>query len=142
MIDAQQLRILQLVTCCFMTGLIWVIQLVHYPSFVYATRESFTAFHDFHSTRITWIVGPVMTLELVTAVALCLSSAASAFWWLNLGGVMAIWACTAFLSVPYHNQLSAAFSAEAASALVTTNWPRTILWSLRMVALAVASARP
>ncbi len=142
MIDGQQLRILQLVTCSFMTGLIWLIQLVHYPSFVYATPESFTAFHGFHSTRITWIVGPVMTLELVTAVALCLSSSSSTFWWLNLGGVVAIWASTAFLSVPYHNQLATGFSAEAVNALVTTNWPRTVLWSLRMVALALVSARP
>lgn len=141
MIDDQQLRVAQLVACCFMTGLIWVIQLVHYPSFSYAARESFTAFHEFHATRITWIVGPVMTLELITAVALCLSGASSPFWWLNLGGVLAIWASTAFLSVPYHNQLAAGFNPEAANALVTTNWPRTVLWTVRTLAIAIVMAR-
>lgn len=142
MIDFQQLRILQLVTCSFMTGLIWIIQLVHYPSFPFAARESFAAFHSFHSTRITWIVGPVMTMELVTAAALCLSSPSSLWWWSNLAGVIAIWASTALLSIPNHNQLAGGFSAEAAAALVSTNWPRTMLWTIRMVILTVASARP
>jgi hypothetical protein len=47
-----------------------------------------------------------------------------------------IWSSTLFLSIPYHNILSAGFSSEAAQKLVLTNWPRTVLWSVRSGLLA------
>ena len=124
-----------------MCGLIWFVQVVHYPGFSFVARESFPSFHNFHSTRITWIVGPVMTVELVTAAILCLRQPDDWLWWANLGGVIALWLCTALLSVPNHNQLALGYSEPLILALVATNWPRTLIWSLRSLLLTGIVAR-
>lgn len=113
-----------------MTGLIWMVQLVHYPSFPYVDQQKFGAFHAFHSQTITWIVMPVMVVELALAVLLVTKSP-DLFWKFNLAGLVLIWLATASLSVPIHNQLAIAPTEALAARLVWTNWPRTILWSLR-----------
>lgn len=53
-----------------MTGLAWMVQLVHYPSFRYVEPRKFPEFHRFHSNRITLIAAPLMLAELGTAIIL------------------------------------------------------------------------
>lgn len=48
-------------------GLIWTIQLVHYPLFSVVGDESFTEYAKGHASRITLIVAPLMLLELVSS---------------------------------------------------------------------------
>ncbi len=129
-----QLALAHAFSCLFMTGLIWLVQIVHYPAFAYTDEARFTVFHGFHSRRITWIVFPVMTFELITAGVLFFQHR-DLFWTLNGAGVALLWASTAFLSVPLHNQLALGTSAKVIEKLVRTNWPRTLLWSARAVAL-------
>ncbi len=124
---------IQVACCLLMTGLIWLIQLVHYPSFHLADPQRFQEFHLQHSSRITFIVAPLMGLELVTAMLLVRERGDSYAWWLNLLGVVLIWACTAFLSVPLHNQLANGYNTDKINALVLTNWPRTVIWTLRSI---------
>ncbi len=115
--------------CCFaLTGLIWLIQLVHYPSFEFVDG-SFLEFHRFHSQRISWIVIPLMLAELGSAVVLAAHHPQRYCW--NLLGVILIWLSTFFWSVPLHNQLSQQKDLLLLSQLVWSNWPRTFLWSLR-----------
>ena len=52
----------------FLVGLIWLIQIVHYPLFGYVGTKEFITFHENHKIRITPVVGIVMIAELVTAV--------------------------------------------------------------------------
>lgn len=123
--------VIHALVCAFMTGLIWLIQLVHYPSFQFVNKQNFLEFHSFHSTRITWIVGPMMLLELITAAYLLMTAEAKGILILNLVLLIMIWLSTAFLSVPLHNQLASGFNSEIIQKLVVTNWPRTVLWTLR-----------
>ena len=51
-----------------MTGLIWLIQCVHYPLFAQVGAEAFQDYHARHTQWITPIVGPLMLIELGTAV--------------------------------------------------------------------------
>ena len=51
----------------FMVGLIWLIQLVHYPLFSYVGSKEFRIFHENHKIFITPVVGIVMIVELVTS---------------------------------------------------------------------------
>ena len=55
-----------------MTAVIWFVQLVQYPSFARVDLASFAEFHAFHSTRITWIVAPLMILEALTSLTVAL----------------------------------------------------------------------
>ena len=120
--------------CYFLTGLIWVIQLVHYPSFNFAQKDNFSTFMNFHQMRISLIVVPIMILELLLAVFLVYIKSSSLSW-INLILLLGIWLSTFILSVPKHANLTGGFSQEMVHSLVNTNWPRTILWSLRSILL-------
>ncbi len=123
-------------TSFFMTGLIWYVQLVHYPSFRFVNHMQFSQFHAFHSMRTGYIVMPVMTTELITSGTLWY---AGGWFSLNTIGfylVVAIWAATFLLSVPLHALLKENRSEAAIERLISTNWIRTVLWTLKS-ALAV-----
>ena len=125
---------------CALAGLIWTIQLVHYPLFAYADRGSWRAFHDAHARRITRLVAVLMPLELLLAGALAwqLGSAEA---WLGITLLAVVWISTAALQVPLHEILSRRFDAGAHRALVATNWVRTAGWTLRAL-VAVALLAP
>ena len=117
-----------------MFGVIWIVQVVHYPLFAGVGDTGWADYSAGHQWRITLVVGPAMVLELATAVGLVLARPPAFPAWAVLTGLVAvgvIWAATALLSVPAHNALSAIFDADAHARLVATNWIRTVLWTLR-----------
>ena len=117
----------------FMVGLIWFVQVVHYPLFAHVGRTQFPEYERLHNQFTTWIVGPVMLLELTTAMAFLKDTAKGSTWLPWLGAIMlfVIWITTATLSVPAHNSLASAFSPAAYQQLVSTNWIRTVAWTAR-----------
>lgn len=132
------LALLHAASTLAMAGLIWFVQLVHYPLFRFAASGDFPQFAASHQKRTTAIVLPLMTLELATALALTLrppaGSKALALAGLALLGL--IWLSTALVQVPLHRKLGRRFDSETARRLVATNWIRTAAWSLRsLVAL-------
>ncbi len=123
-----------LASTLFMTGLIWLIQLVHYPLFAQVGRDEFVNYEDMHRRMITPVVGPVMLLELVTTMGLLVKRPETMpAWaaWTGLGLAALIWLSTALLQVPEHGVLSNGFNTAAHQRLVSTNWLRTVAWSLR-----------
>lgn len=134
-------------TAC-MAGVIWIVQLVHYPSFHYVNPTSFAEFSVFHQRAISYVVMPLMLLELISGLYLALvMPSLKVFLWMNFAMLVGIWLSTFFLSVPLHNELIKGFNSEIIQQLVRTNWPRTILWTLRMgilsyLILRVCELRP
>ena len=117
-----------------LAGLIWTIQLVHYPAFRYVAEPQFVDFETFHQRQISWVVVPLMLVELLSTVALlawCPSGLPLRFAIVGALLVLAIWVCTFAVQVPLHNRLAQGFDRAAIDALVHTNWIRTILWTLR-----------
>ena len=57
-----------LTSTSIMVGVIWVIQLVHYPSFKYVNESDYIIFQKYHMSNISYIVFPVMFTELTTAI--------------------------------------------------------------------------
>ena len=117
-----------------MVGVIWIVQVVHYPLFAGVGGAGWAAYEAGHQSRITLVVGPLMLIELVTAVWLVLERPAA----LPAGAVVLgaalvglIWASTAFVQVPLHNALGGTFDADAHARLVATNWVRTVAWTAR-----------
>lgn len=118
----------------FMTGVIWFVQLVHYPLLRFVGRENYERYHRMHMRRTTWVVMPAMLLELLTAILLLtirppFISMPLAL--IGLGLLILIWAATFFLQVPQHNRLEEGFNKRSYQLLVSTNWLRTLLWSFR-----------
>ena len=126
----------QLVCTAWMVGVIWVIQLVHYPSFAFVDPDVYAAFQGFHEAQVTWAVGPPMLGEIGCALALVLVSTpdvSRALAWVGLALVGLIWFSTATMQVPAHAALGVAFDADVHRQLVNSNWLRTCAWTLRLV---------
>ena len=120
----------------FMIGIIWFVQMVHYPLYTRINPDAFPNYEVAHVNLITLIVGPVMFLEAITALLLLLSPPDNVSIWVLVAGLMmvaVIWAMTLFVNVPHHNALSYSFDANIHRMLLLTKWVRTVLWSLRGV---------
>jgi len=128
------LLLLNIASTFFLTGVIWVVQFVQYPSFAFIDPKSFTKYHDDYRFWITPVVAPAMIVELLTAVFLVLHPPANInpnLIRLALGLTLLIWASTFFVQVPLHEKLARGFDGETHAALVNTNWIRTAAWSAR-----------
>jgi hypothetical protein len=121
----------------FMVGLIWFVQIVHYPLFGRVGRGNFIRYEEQHARRTGWVVAGPMVLELILAIAWVWIRGGWIEWagLLLLGG---IWASTAVWQVPMHRRLAAGYDEAAHRWLVRSNWVRTAGWSLRgIIALAM-----
>ena len=126
--------LVQVATTLAMTGIIWFVQVVQYPSFAQVDAVSFPAFHARHTSTISMIVAPLMILEALSAFAfLWAPRRVQTSWevWLGIGLVAVVWASTFLLQVPAHSQLSRGFDEENWRMLVNSNWVRTFAWSAR-----------
>ncbi|MFZ4597187.1 MAG: hypothetical protein ACOYNN_00945 [Terrimicrobiaceae bacterium] len=122
-----------------LVGLIWTVQLVHYPLFSQVGREAFPTYHRRHAQQITWVVAPLMFAELLTAGLLILSGWLNPWFLASLPFLAFNWASTWFTQIPLHNRLKAGFDSQIHRRLVTTNWCRTAAWTLRGAFLLVAN---
>lgn len=113
-----------------MAGLIWFVQVVHYPLFTAVGADAFTRYHALHTARTTLVVAPLMLLEAACALWLVVERPGAAAW-IGAALVVLVWVATFGLSVPQHEQLSAGFDGDAARRLVATNWVRTVAWTAR-----------
>lgn len=138
-LSATQVLLLHLTVTVFLCGLIWVVQVVHYPLFDRVERGAFAAFEAAHQRRISRVVMPAMVIEAATAGWWLLATwrAGEPLLWtaINGGLVVVIWASTAWLQVPQHARLSRGFDPVAHRRLVGSNWLRTAVWSGRTVLL-------
>ena len=110
--------------------LIWLVQLIIYPSFHYYAPTELSHWHPKYSNLITLVVGPLMLAQ----VGLVGAALWQRFSWPGLLSVLLVgsmWAATAFISVPIHNVIASGNASPATLArLVDTNWLRTIGWTI------------
>ena len=117
-----------------MVGLIWFVQVVHYPLFAKVGTKCFSDYEQSHQKRTTLVVAPLMLIEAATAIALLalrppgVSNLSVVIGLLLVG---AIWLSTALIQVPAHERLAKAFSPVTHRTLVVTNWFRTGAWTAR-----------
>lgn len=117
---------------CAMAGVIWFVQLVHYPAFEFVDPGRFAAFSEYHQRRTTWVVAPLMLVEAASASLLLFLPLDAAFA-ARLGWALlvAIWLSTAFVQVPLHRRLGEGWDPATIRRLVRSNALRTALWSAR-----------
>ena len=120
-----------------MTGLIWFVQVVHYPLFAAVPPEAFEKYERDHQSLTTLVVGPAMLLEAASAFFLFFHadfpSNAKTLFGVSLALLALVWLSTALLQMPYHTVLSSGYSLETIKKLVNTNWIRTFAWTLRFL---------
>lgn len=127
----------------FMTELIWMVQMVHYPLMDGVGEAFFLDYEARHTQTITWIVLPMMMLEIATGGLLLLfpTNIPLPALWIAFAMLLLIWLSTFALQVPLHNKLSQSFDATAHQQLVQTNWIRTFFWTLRSAILLWLTAK-
>ena len=127
----------------FMVGLIWFVQVVHYPLFGSVGRSGFAEYSRAHSRLTGLVVGPPMLVEAGTAVALVIGPPEGVPFSLPLIGLVllaAVWLSTALLQSPQHTVLGRGFAADSHRFLVASNWVRTALWTGRGLVVLLMTA--
>tara|TARA_B100000676_G_scaffold228735_1_gene226968 strand:- start:21 stop:431 length:411 start_codon:yes stop_codon:yes gene_type:complete len=122
------------ISTSIMVGVIWVIQLLHYPSFHFINDQKYIEFQHFHMQRISIIVIPAMLTELASALLLAYFFESS-LTIILLALVIGNWAITLIFFTNMHQKLTDGYDHSIVNRLVQINWSRTALWSLRLIIL-------
>ena len=117
-----------------MVGIIWVIQLLHYPTFHFIKQSDYVEFQHFHMQRISFIVVPVMIIEILSGFMLVYYFRSNLFI-LCLTILLVIWLITFVFFTKLHQSLLGGYDKIIVKKLVQINWSRTVLWSLRLIIL-------
>lgn len=128
-------QVIEVAITSSLVTLIWLIQLMHYPSFRYVEPAEFKAFHQHHSFSISLVVIPLMLAEVALSLYF-LSQGAPASVWAGLC-VLVAWGSTFLLQVPEHTKLAEGFAITAINRLIHTNWLRTFAWTAKLILLVV-----
>ena len=134
LVEFELLLEVNFISTSVMVGVIWVIQLLHYPSFHFINENKYIEFQHFHMQRISFIVVPVMLIELASALLLSYFFRSS-LTIILLALLLGIWGITFIFFTNMHQKLTNGFDPSIVDKLVKINWSRTALWSLRLIIL-------
>ena len=116
-----------------MVGLIWFVQVVHYPLLAHLDADGIAE----HQRLTGYVVALPMSVEAPTAALMVIDrpdGVPAAAAWIGLALVTVVWASTALLQVPMHRALAG--GAGDVRRLVRDNWIRTAAWTARGAVVA------
>lgn len=125
---------LHLLSTALMCGIVWFVQVIHYPLFSFVDDKGFSSYEQEHVRRTKYLIMPLMLIELATALIM-MQYFSGIIYWANLMMLGLIWVSTFFVQVPLHGKLSASKNNENINKLVLSNWIRTIFWTTRTILL-------
>ncbi|MDA8930816.1 hypothetical protein N9J07_05485 [Bacteroidia bacterium] len=109
--------------------LIWMVQLLLYPSFNFYSKQNLVSWHTSYTPRITFIVAPLMLIQLAVAVfRIYIDLRLHYVLFATL--VAAAGLVTFFVFIPMHSKIQEGGASDMLmSRLVNLNWSRTLIWS-------------
>ena len=127
---------LHILSTAIMVGIIWVIQIVHYPSFHYIDKNRYVSFQNFHMNKISYIIVPIMAVELFSGLGiLFIIQEQQISFYVSFALLILIWMITGLLFTKYHSDLSKKYNEETILQLIRFNWIRTLFWTIRFALL-------
>lgn len=118
--------------------LIWMVQLIIYPSFTFYSPENLYKWHQKYTTRLAFVVIPLMLSQLVLAIV-------AVFYQLNMVHscslliVLFLWVFTFTSFAPLHHKISEGNTSQSIlQLLIRRNWIRTFLWSFLCIVHLIA----
>jgi hypothetical protein len=110
--------------------LIWMVQLIAYPSFQYMNSNQLATWHARYTPRITSLVAPLMLLQLVIAIySMYLDINIHTILYAVL--VVAMWVFTLKTFIPLHDKIKQGYeSVKLLEKLVYLNGYRTAVWTV------------
>tara|TARA_R110001632_G_scaffold169592_1_gene288571 strand:+ start:2823 stop:3233 length:411 start_codon:yes stop_codon:yes gene_type:complete len=113
--------------------LIWMVQLIVYPSFLYYTSKELLSWHDRYTKSLAYIVLPLMLTQLGITIFQMIQ-AQNMYTITSIVLVLFLWGITLLKFAPMHHQISQGTThQEFLSSLVKSNWIRTICWTILFV---------
>ena len=110
--------------------LIWIVQLVIYPSFQFYQKRDLLKWHKIYTGRIGLLVMPLMLGQLFLT-GIQLSNQVDWYTGSSALFVAILWINTFAHFIPLHQQISNDLIKEnTLNSLVNSNWLRTVLWTL------------
>ena len=106
-------------------------QFITYPTFLDIDKDKFSDYHRKYVNNISFIVAPVMLIELLT-LSLIAYFSTDFLIIKSLFLLLVIWLTTFFIMIPSHNRISKSFNLKEIKSLINYNWVRTILWSFKL----------
>ena len=101
MTEGRLLLLVHLGATLFMVGLIWFVQVVHYPLFAMVGGDVFAAYEFQHARLTTWVVAVPMMAEIVTGLLLVRWSPVgvpSGVLWMGLVLLALVWESQLYLA--------------------------------------------
>jgi hypothetical protein len=127
-----------------MVGIIWFVQIVHYPLLARFGADAGVAVAHEHQRRTGFVVAAPMAVEGTSTLALLVAAPDGVSGWLPWAGALLLavaLGCTVLLSVPLHARMAAGHDPSVGRRLVRTNWPRTVAWTARGAVCTVMCAQ-
>lgn len=110
--------------------LIWLVQLVIYPSFKFHSKENLLKWHKKYTVGISFVVIPLMFGQLILAI-LQLINEMTIYTISGIVLIILVWTSTFMQFVPMHNKIASGNSnPKVLAQLVKQNWLRTVLWTI------------
>ena len=127
---------LHLIATSMMVAIIWMVQILHYPSFLFVDKQQYTEFQHFHMKKISYIIVPIMLLELFSGFGILFYiEKAQLSLYTSLTLLVLIWVITGLFFTKYHTELSKKYNRNTILRLIRFNWIRTVLWTIRLAFL-------
>lgn len=109
--------------------LIWMVQLIIYPSFQYYSTADLEIWHPVYTNAISIIVIPLMLGQLIV-VSIQIIKIRNRYTLISSVCVLMVWLLTFLIFVPIHNELSNGLIEKSTlKDLVNLNWYRTAIWT-------------
>ena len=113
--------------------LIWMVQLIVYPSFLFFSDNNLFTWHKTYTKAIALIVIPLMLGQL-GIVIYQLFLAQNIYTLVSIVFVVFLWGITLLKFAPMHQQISEGNTQiQLLKTLVQMNWIRTMIWTLLFV---------
>ena len=132
--EIDTLYLIQIVCNSYLVSLVFMTQFITYPTFLHIDKDKFSEYHRKYVNNISFIVAPVMLVELLTLLLIAYFS--KDFLIIkSLILLLVIWLTTFFIMIPSHNRISKSFNIKEIKSLINYNWIRTILWSFKLLVI-------
>ena len=107
--EIDTLYFIQIVCNSYLVSLVFMTQFITYPTFLNIDKDKFSDYHRKYVNNISFIVAPVMLIELLTLILIAYFS--KDFLIIkSLILLLVIWLTTFFIMIPSHNRISKSFN--------------------------------
>jgi len=132
--------LINLLSTILIAGILWFVQLVHYPLFNEIPAKNFINYGYYHSRKVSGIIKPLFIVDFTTLILLLIllgSNLSTNLMIVNVTIFIITIVLTQIIFIPIHQKLSKSPNSQTISQLIRLNWIRTLIWSLKVVFMLI-----